>query len=70
MPICSAIVNKWFEHITGQVPIIGVGGISCGKDAYDKVKAGASLIQLYSALVYQGPPVVSKIKREMDELLR
>lgn len=54
----------------GQVPIVGVGGISNGQDAYSKVKAGASLIQLYTALIYQGPPVISKIKRELDDLLR
>ena len=55
---------------TGTIPIIGVGGISSGKDAYEKIKAGASLVQLYTALIYKGPPVVTKIKRELDELLR
>lgn len=54
----------------GKVPIIGVGGISSGKDAYEKIKAGASLIQFYSAFIYHGPPVVTKIKRELDQLLR
>lgn len=54
----------------GKVPIIGTGGISSGKDAYEKIKAGASLIQVYTALVYHGPPVVAKIKRELDQLLR
>ena len=48
---------------------MGVGGVSCGQDAYAKVRAGASLVQLYSSLVYLGPPVVGKIKREMEELL-
>ena len=55
--------------LAGQVPIIGVGGVSCGQDAYEKIRAGASLVQLYSALVYQGPPVVKRIKRELAELL-
>lgn len=54
----------------GQIPIIGVGGVGSGRDAYEKVKAGASLIQLYTALVYQGPPVIGKIKKEMEALLR
>ena len=53
----------------GKIPIIGVGGISCGADAYSKIKAGASLVQIYTALIYQGPPVVSKINRELSELL-
>lgn len=55
--------------ISGKLPIIGVGGISSGKDAYDKIKAGASLVELYTALAYQGPVVVNKIKRELAELL-
>lgn len=41
-----------------------------GKDAMDKIRAGASLVQLYTALSYQGPPVVTKIKRELEELLK
>ena len=54
----------------GKLPIIGVGGISTGQDAYDKIKAGASLVQLYTALAYEGPPIVKKIKRELAELVR
>ena len=42
-----------------QVPIIGVGGIMSGQDAKDKINAGASLVQLYSGLIYQGPKLVS-----------
>ena len=57
-------------HIIGQIPIIGVGGVSSGKDAYDKIKAGASLVQIYTALVYEGPPLVNRIKRELAQLLK
>lgn len=46
-----------------------MGGISSGKDAYEKIKAGASVVQLYTAMVYEGPPIVNKIKRELAELL-
>ncbi|KAH9515680.1 hypothetical protein Btru_011721 [Bulinus truncatus] len=63
-------IRDMYSLTNGQVPIIGVGGVSNGQDAYSKVKAGASLIQLYTALIYQGPPVIGKIKRELDELLR
>lgn len=56
--------------ISGQIPIIGVGGIATGRDAYEKIRAGASLVQLYSAIAYEGPPIVKKIKRELVELLR
>lgn len=62
-------LTKTDLYLSGKIPIIGVGGISCGADAYSKIKAGASLVQLYTALIYQGPPVVSKINRELSELL-
>lgn len=52
------------------MPIIGVGGVSSGKDALEKIRAGASLVQLYTALVYHGPPVVRAVKRELEELLK
>ncbi|KAL1270739.1 hypothetical protein QQF64_029755 [Cirrhinus molitorella] len=54
----------------GKLPIVGVGGVASGQDALDKIRAGASLVQLYTALVYKGPPVVKKIKRELDDLLK
>jgi dihydroorotate dehydrogenase len=55
---------------TGKLPIIGVGGIFSGKDAYDKIKAGASLIQLYTSFIYHGPPRLSRVKQELDELIQ
>ncbi|XP_009874782.1 PREDICTED: dihydroorotate dehydrogenase (quinone), mitochondrial, partial [Apaloderma vittatum] len=54
----------------GRVPIIGVGGVSSGHDALEKIRAGASLVQMYTALVYHGPPVVGAVKRELEDLLR
>ncbi len=55
---------------TGKLPIIGVGGVSSGNDAYDKIAAGASLVQLYTALSYDGPPLVSRVKRELADRLK
>jgi len=49
--------------------LIGCGGVASGADAYAKIRAGASLVQLYSALVYQGPGLVGRIKRELAALL-
>jgi dihydroorotate dehydrogenase len=48
-----------------DIVLIGVGGISSGRDAYEKILAGASLVQLYTALVYQGPGLVGRIKRDL-----
>ena len=54
----------------GKLPIVGVGGVASGKDAYDKIAAGASLVQLYTALSYEGPPVVNRVKRELATILQ
>ena len=62
-------IERVYELTKGELTIIGVGGIENGQDALDKIKAGASLIQIYSALIYDGPPVVHKIKCELADLL-
>jgi dihydroorotate dehydrogenase len=53
------VIKELHRTLQGQVPIIGVGGIMSGQDAKDKINAGASLVQLYSGLIYQGPKLVS-----------
>ncbi|XP_023221989.1 dihydroorotate dehydrogenase (quinone), mitochondrial-like [Centruroides sculpturatus] len=63
-------IRDMFVLTEGKMLIIGVGGVFTGRDAYEKIKAGASLIQLYTALVYKGPPVVTEIKKELEDLLR
>ncbi len=54
----------------GAIPLIGVGGISSAQDAYDRIRAGASLIQIYSALVYHGPGLAKQINDDLVKLLR
>ncbi len=54
----------------GKLTLIGVGGIASGKDAYDKIRAGATALQLYTALVYGGPPAIRRIVRELAGYLR
>ena len=49
----------------GKIVLVGVGGVSSGADAFAKIKAGATLVQLYTALTYQGPALVARIKREL-----
>jgi dihydroorotate dehydrogenase len=53
----------------GQIPLIGVGGVASGADAYAKIRAGASLVQLYTALIYEGPGLVLRIKRDLAGFL-
>jgi dihydroorotate dehydrogenase len=55
--------------LRGRVPIIGVGGIFTSDDAYERVRNGASLVQLYTALIYEGPGVVTRIVRGLGERL-
>jgi dihydroorotate dehydrogenase len=53
----------------GAVPLIAAGGISSGAEAYERIRAGASLVQLYTALVYEGPLLARRIARELRDLL-
>jgi dihydroorotate dehydrogenase len=59
-----------FRFTEGRVPIIGCGGVASGADAYEKIRAGASIVQLYTAIVFDGFPVIGKVKRELAELVR
>lgn len=65
----TILIAKLYNLTGGKVPIIGVGGISTGQDAYEKISAGASALQLYTSLIFHGPPVVTKIKTELNDLL-
>lgn len=67
----STQVISNFSRITGgRLPIIGLGGISTGRDAYDKIRAGASLVQLYTGLVFRGPSVAHSVNEELARLLK
>ena len=66
----TEILRQMRRRLGNSVVLVGVGGISSGADAYAKIRAGASLVQLYTALVYQGPGLVNRIKRELAELLK
>jgi dihydroorotate dehydrogenase len=59
------VIKELHRTLQGQLPIIGVGGIMSGQDAKDKINAGASLVQLYSGLIYQGPKLVSDCARAL-----
>lgn len=65
----TSMIREMYMLTGGKYPIIGVGGIFSGKDAYEKILAGASVVQLYTAFAYYGPPIISKIKEELSNLL-
>ena len=66
----TLMLKKMYTLTNGQIPIIGVGGISNGLECYEKIKAGASLVQLYTALAFQGPGLIYKILDELVNLLK
>ena len=66
----TRVLSEMYQLTEGKLPLVGVGGIASAADAYAKIKAGASLVQLYSALVYQGPELPGKIVRELPGLLK
>jgi dihydroorotate dehydrogenase len=66
----TEILRQVYRISSGAIPLIGVGGISSADDAYAKIRAGASLVQLYTALVYQGPGLVARIKTGLVARLR
>ncbi len=65
----TAIIRTFYRLTGGRLPIIGVGGVASGKDAYEKIRAGASLIELYTALVFHGPALIPAIKADLLRFL-
>ena len=66
----TRVLADMYRLTGGRLPLIGVGGVASGADAYAKIRAGASLVQLYTALVFHGPGLVNRIKRELAGHLR
>ncbi len=66
----TALLADMYRLTQGRLPLIGVGGIASAADAYAKIRAGASLVQLYTALVFAGPGLVGQIKSGLVDLLR
>ncbi len=67
--LSTDVLRRTARRVEGQFPLIGCGGVGSGTDAYAKIRAGASLVQLYSAMVYEGPPLIRRIKDELAALL-
>ena len=66
----TEIIHMIYEHTNGKLPIIGVGGISDVDSAWEKIGAGASLLQLYSALIFEGPSVAKTINKGLRKKLK
>jgi len=66
----TSLLADMYGLTQGGLPMIGVGGVASGADAYQKIRSGACLVQLYTALVFMGPSLVTDIKKELAELLQ
>ena len=66
----TQVLADLYRLTEGRVPLIGVGGVGSGEQAYAKIRAGASLVQLYTALIYGGPGLIGRIKAELAACLR
>jgi len=67
--LSTDVLRRTARRVEGQFPLIGCGGIGSGADAYAKIRAGATLVQIYSMMVYEGPPLIRRIKNELAALL-
>jgi dihydroorotate dehydrogenase len=65
----TALLGRMYGLTQGRLPLIGVGGVGSAREAYAKIRAGASLVQIYSALVYEGPHLAARIAAELPALL-
>jgi len=68
--ISTNMIKKFYKQLNGKIPIIGVGGVNSGQSAYEKIIAGASLLQLYTGFVYRGPSAAKDIKKELIQILK
>ena len=67
--LSTEVLRQVYARLDGSLPLIGVGGVGSGAEAYAKIRSGASLVQLYTGLVYEGPSLIAAIKAELSGLL-
>ena len=68
--ISTNLIKKFYRETKGKIKIIGVGGVNSGKSAFEKICAGADVVQLYTGMVYKGPGIVKEMKKELISILK
>ena len=68
--ISTNLIKKFYKETKGKIQIIGVGGVNSGHSAFEKIAAGADVVQLYTGMVYKGPGVVKDMKKELISILK
>ena len=66
----NLLINKFYKILKNKIIIIGVGGVDSGTSVYEKIINGATLVQLYTGMIYKGPNIVTKIATELTEILK
>jgi dihydroorotate dehydrogenase len=66
----TRMLAEVYQASQGDLTLIGVGGVATARQAYAKIRAGASLVQLYTSMIYEGPLLAARLKRDLAELLR
>jgi dihydroorotate dehydrogenase len=69
-PLARDVIRRTYRATEGKLPIIGVGGIACADDAWRHLRAGASLVELYTGMIYQGPGLPASVKAGLVALVR
>jgi dihydroorotate dehydrogenase len=69
-PLALEALRRFRRASGGEMPLIGVGGIATAEDAWERIRAGANLVQLYSAMVYEGPGIARRIARGLADRLK
>lgn len=69
LSLSTDVLRKFARMLGGEFDLIGVGGIGSGRDAYAKIRAGASAVQIYSMMVYHGPGLAARVARELSHCL-
>jgi dihydroorotate dehydrogenase len=69
-PLALERLRDFRKATGGALPLVGVGGIASAQDAWVRIRAGASLVQLYTAMVYEGPGIARRIVRGLEQLMR
>jgi dihydroorotate dehydrogenase len=64
----TEVLRYLHQNSGGRIPIVSVGGIMTAQDAVEKIQAGASLVQVYTGMIYQGPAFVKEIKKALVEV--
>ena len=68
--LSTELIKKFYKKLKGKAYIIGVGGVDSGKSAFEKIVAGANVVQLYTGMIYKGPGIIKEIKKELIQILK